>query len=61
MDYKRCLEGNHDVPCFIITTDETGQEQCPYCGGHDFGPVKHPVLCSLEAYLASMAELRCIE
>ena len=48
--YKLCNACGRKVPCYIIITDETG-EQCPYCGGRDLGPVERSALCSLEAYL----------
>ena len=49
--YRLCNACGRKAPCFIVAVDETGREQCPYCGGWDLGPAERSALCSPEAYL----------
>jgi len=54
--YKTCGQCSATVLPYIIITDESGVEQCPYCGGHDLGPAKRNIFYSLENYLESLNE-----
>jgi len=54
--YKRCNCCVSSVPNFILSYDEAGREQCPYCGGKDLGPLTRSALCSMEAYLRDMED-----
>jgi len=54
--YKICGQCGSDVlPC-IILVDEDGRERCPYCGGHELGPLKRNLFCSVEVYMRCMEE-----